>query len=105
MWTQVSVWLSNLENPRWLLAFDNYDDPDLFNIREYFPSVAQGSIIITTRQPDGVSGTKIKVRSIVEKEESLHILATRSRRENVDSGKITSPQGRRHLTGRRSGRS
>jgi hypothetical protein len=105
MLAQVSVWLSNLENPRWLLVFDNYDDPDQFNIREYFPSVAQGSIIITTRQPDGVIGTQIKVRSMAEKEESLRILATRSRRENMDSGEKTSPRGRRHLTGRRSGRS
>jgi hypothetical protein len=105
MLTQVSVWLSNLENPRWLLIFDDYNDPNQFNIREYFPSVTQGSIIITTRQPDGVSGTKIKVRSMVEKEESLRILVTRSRRENVDSGKKTSPRGRRHLTGRRCGRS
>ena len=61
MLVQVLIWLSNLENPRWLLIFDNYDDPDQFNIREYFPSAAQGSIIITTRQPDGVNGTKIKV--------------------------------------------
>lgn len=88
--TQVSVWLSNLENSRWLLAFDNYDDPDQFDIREYFSSVAQGSIIITTRQPDLVSGTKINVRSIAEKEESLRILATRSGRENVESGGKTS---------------
>jgi hypothetical protein len=105
MLAQVLVWLSNLENPRWLLIFDNYDDPDQFNIREYFPAAAQGSIIITTRQPDGVSGTKTKVRSMTEKEESLRILATRSRRENVFSGKKTSERGRRHLTGRRSGRS
>jgi hypothetical protein len=105
MLTQVSVWLSNLENRRWLLIFDNYDDLDQFNITEYFPSVAQGSIIITTRQPDGVSGTKIKVRPIAEKEEALRILATRSRRENVDSGTKTLLRRRRYLTGRRSGRS
>ena len=86
MLTQVSAWLSNLENSRWLLSFDNYDDPDQFNIREYFPSVAQGSIIITTRRPDLVSGTKINVRSIAEKGENLRILATRSGRENVESG-------------------
>jgi len=93
MLTHVSVWLSNLENSRWLLVFDNYDDPDQFNIREYFPSVAKGSIIITTRRPDLVSGTKINVRSIAEKEESLRILATRSGRENVESGENTSQRG------------
>jgi hypothetical protein len=91
MLTQVSVWLSNLENSRWLLVFDNYDDPDQFNnIREYFPSVAQGSIIITTRRPNLVNGIKINVGSIAEKGESLRILATRSRRENVESSEKTS---------------
>ena len=106
MLTQVSVWLSNLENSRWLLVFDNYDDPDQFNnIREYFPSVAQGSIIITTRRPNLVSGIKINVRSIAEKEESLRILATRSRQKNVESGEKISQRSVYPLTDHRSERS
>jgi hypothetical protein len=87
----VSNWLSNLDNTRWLLIFDNYDDPDQHNITQYHPAVAHGSIIITTRQPIQINGEKVKVQSMA-KEESLRILATRSGRDNVLSGKSTSQE-------------
>ena len=106
MVVQISIWLSNLENLRWLLIFDNYDDPHEFDIREYFPSVAQGSIIITTRQPGQVNGEKIKLQSLIkEEEEGLRILATRSGRENVESGKTLFTMEHKHLTAHRSRRS
>jgi hypothetical protein len=89
----VSNWLSKLDNTRWLLIFDNHDDPDQYKITKYYPSVAHGSIIITTRQPDRVNGEKIKVQSMAKEEESLRILATRSGRDNVISGKSTSQEG------------
>ena len=98
LWIHVSNWLFELENTRWLLIFDNYDDPDQYNINTYYPPATHGSIIITTRQPDRVSGTKIKVRSMAEKEEGLRILATRSGRENVVSGEKSSPRRCRYLT-------
>ena len=87
VWVHVSNWLSKLDNTRWLLNFDNHDDPDQYTITKYYPSVTHGSIIITTRQPDRVNGEKIKVPSMAKEEESLHILAIRSGRENVTSGK------------------
>jgi hypothetical protein len=90
VWVHVSNWLSKLDNTRWLLIFDNHDDPDQYEITKYHPSVAHGSIIITTRQPDRVNGEKIKVQSMAKEEESLSILATRSGRDNVISGKSTS---------------
>jgi len=61
LWAQISFWLSKLENSRWLLIFDNYDDPNQYQIEQYYPFVAQGSIIITTRQPD--RGMDIKSKS------------------------------------------
>jgi NB-ARC domain len=84
---QVSVWLSQLDNNHWLLIFDNYDDPDQFNIREYYPLVAHGSIIVTTRQRDRVNGEEINLKPISKEEESLRILASRSGRKYVKSGK------------------
>ena len=98
----VSNWLSNLDNTRWLLIFDNYDDPDQYDITQYHPSVAHGSIIITTRQPDRVNGEKIKVQSMAKEEESLRILATRSGRDNVILGKSAShdSRGRQRLIDR-----
>jgi hypothetical protein len=83
----VSNWLSECDNTGWLLMFDNYDDPDHYSVRKYFPSVAHGSIIITTRQPDRVTGDKVRMRSMSKEDDSLRVLATRSGRANVESGK------------------
>jgi hypothetical protein len=93
IWAHVSNWLSKMDNTRWLLIFDNHDDPDQYKITKYYPSVAHGSIIITTRQPDRVNGEKIKVQSMSKEEESLRVLATRSGRENVMSGKCAPREG------------
>jgi hypothetical protein len=93
VWIHVSNWLSEPDNSRWLLIFDNYDDSDEYKITQYHPSVAHGSIIITTRQPDRANGEKIKVQSMAKVEESLYVLATRSGRENVMSGKSHSYEG------------
>ena len=83
---EVLNWFSEHENFRWLLILDNHDDPDGYKIQEYFPFVAHGSIIITTRLPDRLTGKKIKVRSMKKEEDSLRILATRSGREDTESG-------------------
>ena len=84
---RVSSWLSELDNNRWMLVVDNYDDPDQYDIAKYYPSVAHGSIIITTRQPRRVRGEQFKVESMTEANDSLAILAARSGRQGVLSGK------------------
>jgi hypothetical protein len=53
---KVRRWLSEPENDQWLLIFDNYDDPHLpgirsptgYDIRSFFPTRSQGSIMITS---------------------------------------------------------
>jgi NB-ARC domain len=85
---RVSNWLSEQDNTRWLLIFDNYDEPGRYQIQKYYPSVGNGSIIITTRQPYQVNGEIMKI-SVAEIEDGLHILATRSGRENVHSGELS----------------
>jgi hypothetical protein len=87
LWIHVSNWLSELDNNRWLLIFDNYDDPDQYHITKYYPSVAHGSIIITTRQPLRVNGEHVFLESLKSIEDGLQILATRSGREGTKSGK------------------
>jgi len=82
----VSRWLSETDNTRWLLIFDNYDDPDQYQITKYYPHASHGSIIITTRLPDLVDGAPIKVQHLHRLEDSLQILETRSQRHNVKSG-------------------
>jgi len=94
---QVSNWLSELENTGWLLILDNYDDPDQYNILKYYSSVAHGSIIITTRQPRRINGEQVKVKSMTEVKDSLDILATRSGRQDIQSGE-NHPQKPVHLS-------
>jgi hypothetical protein len=80
-------WLSKPTNNRWLLIFDNYDAPDQFDIKTYYPYAWHGSIIITSRIPEAISGCNIMVLPILGPEESLRIMATRSGRRGVNSGK------------------
>jgi hypothetical protein len=53
----VKAWLSLPNNTRWLMIYDNYDNPKLsgntdpaaVEIRKFLPESYQGSIIIITR--------------------------------------------------------
>lgn len=53
----VLKWLLQPLNNQWLLIFDNVDrefsvpskDPETFDVKEYFPTADQGSILITSR--------------------------------------------------------
>jgi len=84
--TKISTWLSEPDNTRWLLIFDNYDEPEKYDIKQYFPDAWQGSIIITTRSPDKLNGTSILIRKL-DQNESIEILGKRSERSNVENGK------------------
>jgi hypothetical protein len=86
VWVHISNWLSILDNTRWLLIFDNHDDPNQYSINKYYPSVAHGSIIITTRIPEDLQGEQIKIQHITKEEDNLQILATRSRRPTIQLG-------------------
>ncbi|KAL4935205.1 hypothetical protein BDV06DRAFT_133555 [Aspergillus oleicola] len=77
-------WLSDIRNTRWLLIFDNYDDPNEFEIERYYPHASHGVILITTRQPNLVAGKKIPIQPIQNIEDSLMILQSRSKREKSD---------------------
>ena len=65
----VKAWLSLLYNTRWLMIYDNYDNPksaknaDLaaVNIRQFLPESYQGLVIITTRSSEVKMGHRIQV--------------------------------------------
>jgi Heterokaryon incompatibility protein (HET)/NB-ARC domain len=86
---QVLRWLSRPENDRWLLIFDNYDDPRLpgvrsptgYDIRRYFPSRSQGSILITTRSHRLTFARPLKLTKLQDLHESIKILSNRSGRD------------------------
>jgi hypothetical protein len=82
-------WLSKTENQNWLLIFDNYDDPRLpgvesstgYDIRNFFPHVVQGSVLITTRSNRVALGKLIRLSKLSSLQQSLEILSKRSGRD------------------------
>ncbi|KAJ5344404.1 TPR repeat protein [Penicillium brevicompactum] len=82
---RVHQWLSTPKNTGWLLIFDNYDDPDQFRIDNYYPPASHGAIVVTSRRPGDVSGGTLDIKPFQNIEDSLAILQTRSKRENVQS--------------------
>ena len=83
---QVRRWLSEPGNDRWLLIFDNYDDPHLpgirsstgYDIRPFFPPRSQGRIIITSRSPRLTFGKQLRVRKLEDVKTGVVILSQRS---------------------------
>jgi hypothetical protein len=91
----VKAWLSLPNNTRWLMIYDNYDNPKLpgradptaVDIRNFLPESYQGSIIITTRSSQVRIGHSIPVRKLGDMRDSLEILLTVSRRQGLITGK------------------
>lgn len=94
----VKEWLSFPSNTRWLIIFDNYDNPKLpdstdtaaVDIRKYLPESYQGSVIITTRISQVKIGHRIHVEKLKDVKESLQILSYSSGRDCDINGKICS---------------
>ncbi len=91
----VKQWLSKNGNTKWILVFDNVDYPKLpgishpqaYDIRLYFPEAHQGSILITTRSSRLKIGEVLSVEKLLDIQESIDLLASTSRKENLDQGK------------------
>ncbi|KFY94703.1 hypothetical protein V498_03772 [Pseudogymnoascus sp. VKM F-4517 (FW-2822)] len=89
----VKAWLSRPNNTRWLMIFDNYDNPKLpsnsdptaVDIQKFIPESYQGSIIITTRSSQVRIGHSIQIRKLSDVCDSLQILSNVSRREGLRS--------------------
>jgi tetratricopeptide (TPR) repeat protein len=66
---------------RWLLVFDNFDEPSSFqskSVKEYFPQGSQGSILVTSRHAQATRlGNYIEVSTMSE-DEALELLFQRS---------------------------
>jgi hypothetical protein len=84
--TTVLRWLARPGNPQWLLIFDNYDDPDLFDINRFCPNNGHGSVIITTRLPDSVTGSALRLEPLQDLADGLRVLQVRSGRAGVFEG-------------------
>ena len=99
----IKQWLSRRENTRWILVFDNVDNPKLpdikdpqgYDIRSYFPEADKGSILITTRSSRLerlVTGKVVFVKKFLDIKESIVILnstlGATSERIILDQGNI-----------------
>jgi GTPase SAR1 family protein len=91
----VKEWLSLPNNTRWLMIYDNYDNPKLagntdpaaVNIRKFLPESYQGSVIITTRWSRVEIGHLIRIGKLEDVLDSVKILSNTSRREGLIDGK------------------
>ncbi|KAF1810343.1 kinesin light chain 1 [Eremomyces bilateralis CBS 781.70] len=87
----VKGWLSLPKNTRWLVIYDNYDNPKVagntdagaLDIRKYLPESHQGSVIVTTRSSQVTVGHRIPVRKLEDVQDCLEILSNASRREGL----------------------
>lgn len=92
----VKRWLEHAKNTRWLIIFDNYDNPKVpgndgpgvVDIRQFLPEAHHGSVIITTRSSKVNIGRRIKVGKLEDICDSLQILSNESHREGVVDGEL-----------------
>lgn len=80
-------WLNLPDNNEWLLVYDNVDDIDSFDIRNFFPEASRGTIIITSRRPESARlgiGLEVDVLSDEDGLELLH--KTRNFGQTSDEG-------------------
>lgn len=109
-------WLDDPMNDRWLIIYDNYDNPlpgnytgkgigysssveagiysdddkDLakaFDLRKFLPETDHGAIVVTTRSSMVKLGQTLHLRKLEDINDSLEILASVSGREDVKQGK------------------
>jgi hypothetical protein len=65
----VKAWLDLGKNTRWLMIYDNYDNPRTLNnsdhsavdVRRYLLGADHGSIIITTRSANVTQGRRVYI--------------------------------------------
>ncbi|CZR53592.1 related to calcium-independent phospholipase A2 [Phialocephala subalpina] len=87
----VKAWQGLPYNTRWLMIYDNYDNPRLasnkdpaaVDITKYLPEAYQGSVLITTRSSQVQIGHLIQVTKLGDLRDSLKILSNASRREGL----------------------
>jgi hypothetical protein len=90
----VKAWLSLPNNNRWLMIYDNYDEPKLpgnrdsagVDIQKFLPESYQGSVIITTRSSQIKIGHLIHIGKLEDMSDSLEILSNMSGRGRLRDG-------------------
>ena len=76
----VNTWLESPKNTQWLAIYDGYDDPEVFQIRDYLPASLPGTIIVTSRRRDWAGFGRVIEVPLFEEEESLELLLRSSQK-------------------------
>ena len=92
----VKGWLDFPQNTRWLMIYDNFDNPktpgnlddSAVDIRQFLPRSDHGSIIITTRSSQIRHGTRIHVQKLPDVREGLEIVSNMSGRKGIEKGML-----------------
>jgi ATP/maltotriose-dependent transcriptional regulator MalT len=90
----VKAWLNILQNTKWLIIYDNFDNPKTsgntdalaVDIRQFLPQSDHGSIIITTRSSQVRQGERIHVQKLLDDRDSLQIVSNMSGRKGIEKG-------------------
>jgi ATP/maltotriose-dependent transcriptional regulator MalT len=90
----VKAWLSLPDNTRWLMIYDNYDNPKFHGNRnpvavdifQYLPKAYQGSVIVTTRSSQVTIGHSMRVKKLESLHDSLEILSDASGQKGLING-------------------
>jgi hypothetical protein len=89
----VKAWLEFPQNARWLMIYDNLDNPKIpgnpdssaVDIRQFLPRSDHGSIIITTRSSQVRQGERIHIQKLPVRE-GLEIVSNMSGRKDIEKG-------------------
>jgi hypothetical protein len=92
----VKAWLIMPKNKRWLIIYDNYDNPKVpgnpdlaaVDIRQFLPGSDHGSIVITTRSSQVTIGPRLHIQKLLNVEDGLEILSNTSGRKDITEGMI-----------------
>lgn len=100
---ETKAWLDLPGNHRWLLIYDNVDNPKIpdnkrqnaYDVRPYFPEAHQGSILVTTRWKTLRLGRPLEVAKLSKDEESISLLEQTSGR-SLEQGELQSHEAFDH---------
>jgi hypothetical protein len=89
--SEVKAWLDLAWNTRWLMIYDNFDNPktpgnpddSAVDIRQFLPQSDHGSIIITTRSSQVRQGERIHIQKLPSIRAGLKILSNMSGRKDI----------------------
>jgi ATP/maltotriose-dependent transcriptional regulator MalT len=92
----VKAWLDFPRNIRWLMIYDNLDNPKAPNnpdslavdILQFLPQSDHGSVIITTRSSRVRHGTRIHIQKLLDVREGLEIVSNISGRKGIEKGML-----------------